>query len=534
MVYFSCANRVAPTGGTKDVMPPKILSSQPNTFSTRFNQKEIKIDFDEYIQLVELNKQLIISPLIDPIPEITVKKKSLLIELKKPLKENTTYTFNFGSAIADIHEKNIFENFQFVFSTGDYLDSLSISGKAAFAENLKTEKGILVMLYNETNDSIPYKKLPDYFAKTDESGNFKINNIGSGTYKIFALKDKNNNYLFDQPDEAIAFLDSPILVTDSTKADLKLFINPADKVRLKNTSVEETGKLKIIFNSRTEDLKIKTIGTEKNPWQLEEYSPNRDTLTLWMTDTTKDTLKLAFLQNDQPFDTATFVLKRKSTVKGKIAKKFSFNSSISNGTVDAGKDLILNFTHPVSNVNERNVIFKKDSIISTGITFSFSDSIKRTLVAKYPWKENENYELTFLPGALKDVFNSENDTAKIYFRLKAAAEYGSVLLKLKTDTSNTNYIVQIVNDKDEVIREKNTASSSDLLFDLLNPASYRFRIIYDENKNRWWDTGNYLKHIQPEKIIYYKEKINIRANWDLEQEWQLNQQPSANNGQFKK
>jgi Big-like domain-containing protein len=517
---FSCANRVIPSGGAKDVTPPKIISSSPENFSTNFNNKEIQIEFDEFIQLSDLNKQLIISPLIDPMPEITTNKRTLKVKFENPLKENTTYTFNFGSAIADMHEKNIFENFLLVFSTGDYLDSLSVSGKVINAENLETEKGILVMLYKENEDSVPYKKLPDYFTKTDSSGNYRINNISSGSFKLFALKDKNNNYLFDQPDELIAFSDSPVEMSDSSKADLKLFPNPPAKTRFKNSAFEEQGKLKLILNTRGDSLRLKAIGLTKNPWQLEEYSANRDTFTLWMSDTTLDSLKIVMMQNEQPFDTALFVLKKKSSGKGKKAKTFFFSSNALT-TLDAGKDLTLIFTHPVEAIDESKIIFKKDSVIAPGISFGFSDSIKRNLIVKYAWKENEKYELTFLPGAFKDIFNIENDTTMISFELKPVTEFGSVLLKLKTGDKSPNYIIQLVNDKDEVVREKIIASSGDLNFEFLNPGIYRFKIIFDDNKNKRWDTGNYMQKIQPENVVYFKENITVRANWDLEQEWNL-------------
>jgi hypothetical protein len=310
-------------------------------------------------------------------------------------------------------------------------------------------------------------------------------------------------------------------MSDSSKTDLKLFINPPAKTRLKNYTIEEQGKLKIFFNSRADDVHLTPISYTKNPWQAEEYSAGRDTFILWMNDTAIDSLKIVMLQNEQPFDTASFILKTKLPGKGTKAKSFLFNSNALSGTLDAGKDLLMVFTHPVSTVDESKIIFKKDSIQASGISYSFSDSIKRNFVVKYKWKENEDYELTFLPGAFKDIFNVTNDTSKISFRLKPATEFGSVLLKLKTDDKSPNYIIQVVSEKDDLIREKIIDSSGDLNFEFLNPGSYRLKIIFDKNKNKRWDAGNYLQKIQPEKVIYYKENITIRANWDLEQEWDL-------------
>lgn len=519
ILISSCANKVAPSGGEKDIIPPKLVTSTPENFSTRFNQQQIKIEFDEYIQLTELNKQLIISPLIDPAPEITVSKKTLVIRFDSLLKENTTYTFNFGSAVADIHEKNVYDNFQFVFSTGDYVDSLSLSGHVENADNLQPGKGVYVMLYKNPDDSLPYKKLPDYFAKTNEGGDFKINNIAAGSFKIFALSDKNSNYLFDQPDESIAFLAAPVVVGDTSKINLRLFKNLIEKIRLKNSGVGETGKLNIIFNTRAENVTYKTIGMEKNPWLSEQYSLNRDTVILWTADTTLDSLQIVLLQNGKVFDTANFVLKRKFTGKGGRSRALSFLSNASAGTLEPGKTLALEFSQPLVFIDESKIVFKKDSVITQGLRFEFTDSLKRTVHVNYEWKENEHYDLLFLPGAFQSMLHLKNDSLTLSFKLIPAVEFGNVQLKIKPGAESPQYLVQLVNEKDEVIREQIITTATAIDFNLLQPATYRIRMVYDENKNNRWDTGNYLRHLQPEKIIYYKENITVRANWDLELEW---------------
>ncbi|MEO8149824.1 MAG: Ig-like domain-containing domain, partial [Bacteroidia bacterium] len=183
LFVVSCAIRQQPSGGSKDLVPPKILHSLPENYTTNFIAKEIRIDFDEFIDLKELNKQLVISPLMKNDPEVSVKGKSLIIKLPDSLRQNTTYTLNFGNAIVDTHESNALDDFQYVFSTGPVLDSLQVNGEVKFAENLKTEKGIVVMLYNNLSDTVVYNTLPDYFAKTDSSGKFLIKNLRPDTYK---------------------------------------------------------------------------------------------------------------------------------------------------------------------------------------------------------------------------------------------------------------------------------------------------------------------------------------------------------------
>src|SRR5688572_15927279 len=168
LLASSCAIQVAPTGGEKDTIPPVVRKMDPENFSTNFQGQDIAMEFDEYIVLKDLPSQLVVSPPLRHAVETKVKKKTLEFHLQDTLLPNTTYTMNFGSAITDLHEENAIDDFQYVFSTGDIIDSLKISGTVENAFDKKTEKGIYVMLYRSTADSAPVKSLPDYFAKTAE------------------------------------------------------------------------------------------------------------------------------------------------------------------------------------------------------------------------------------------------------------------------------------------------------------------------------------------------------------------------------
>ena len=205
-----CAKVVAPTGGPKDVAPPKILSSDPPNQSTNFEGDKIEITFDEFIQLNDLNQNLVVSPPLEEKPEVLVKGKSLNIEFPVELEDSTTYNIYFGNSVQDYNENNPIENFQYVLSTGEYIDSMSVEGKILNAFNLLPEEDVLVMLYSEFSDSVPMKNIPEYISKTDEEGFFRINNIRNEEFKIFALRDANKNYLYDLPDEQIAFSDSVV------------------------------------------------------------------------------------------------------------------------------------------------------------------------------------------------------------------------------------------------------------------------------------------------------------------------------------
>ena len=214
LLLSDCAKIGSPTGGPRDEDPPKLVESEPENYSLNFEGNEIEITFDEYIRLNNINQELVISPPIGENPDVRLKNKSILINLMgTELKENTTYTLNFGMAIEDNNEGNELPNFEFVFSTGDYLDSLAVYGQVLEAFSLQPpEEPMTVMLYDTLSDSIVYREPPIYIGKTDEEGYFRIQNIRPDTFKLFALKDMNYNLLFDIPNEPVAFLDTVLLL----------------------------------------------------------------------------------------------------------------------------------------------------------------------------------------------------------------------------------------------------------------------------------------------------------------------------------
>ncbi|MCK5170734.1 MAG: Ig-like domain-containing protein, partial [Bacteroidales bacterium] len=210
MFFSGCAKIVAPTGGPKDEEHPLIVEIDPPDKTVNFDSKKISITFNEFIQLKDLNNNLIISPPVEEKPDIKVKGKALVIEFAEELKDSTTYNIYFGNSVQDYNEGNPIENFQYVLSTGSYIDSLSIKGQVINSFNLLPEEGVFVMLYKDSEDSVPIKQIPDYISKTNEEGYFRINNIRENQYKLFCLRDLNKNYLFDLPSEEIAYTDSLI------------------------------------------------------------------------------------------------------------------------------------------------------------------------------------------------------------------------------------------------------------------------------------------------------------------------------------
>jgi hypothetical protein len=516
LFFFACANRVTPTGGEKDVTPPVLITADPPNYSTDMLQHRISLRFDEYIILKDPAQQVIVSPLINPMPELSVKKKTLEIVMPDSLKSNTTYTINFGTAITDVHEGNVFP-FQYVFSTGPILDSLSISGKATDALTQTGKKGVKVMLYSSDDDSLPFKKKPDYFALTDSSGNFHINNISPGSYSLVASDDKNSNYINDNiQDEAIS-VKKRITLPDSSLFTLNYFTEQPKEVFIKSTSAAIPGRWDIVFNKSVIHPSVKSNSTEL----LSEWSAENDTLIVWSRDTIHDTLAVVINESGIPADTAIIKLKSRATVGGgrggaAVAKNI-FAESFTATTLIPGNDAVLKLMSPVSATDTSKIIFKEDSIRKS-FSFSFADSLKRTLHIRYNWKEGVSYHLKILPGAFVDFAERKNDTLDYDFAGKKINETGSIAIGISGIESG-NWLLQLLTKDFALLKEFRIDGPGKYEFNYVEPQQLKIRLINDENKNGKWDTGNYFQKREPEKTYYYNGDVQSRANWDVDIEW---------------
>lgn len=550
LFFYSCAQIVNPEGGPKDTQPPQVISYKPDSASLNFKEKSFTITFNEYVQLKDLNGQLVVSPPLIKAPDVKIKKKSVVVTIEDTLRENTTYTFNFGSAIQDITEGNYSEGFRYIFSTGPHLDSISLTGKVLNANDLKTESGILVMLYHDLNDSVPYKKTPSYFAKTKKDGSFGIYNIKPGKYKAFALKDINANYMYDSDEEQIGFAIEPIDLHKNDSITISLFKEVSQKLFIKKSTVAGYGHLLFVFNRPLQKTNIHSLYTTyKKQWYIEEYGKQRDSLHIWLHDAGEpDSLSIVLSENDKIIDTLFFNLLKKedafSVKKGK-GEKISL-SVISNagGTqpFDLNKKLWIEFNHPIKSFGaiEFSVpdsVKKHDCIMRVADDMPYKRVYELSCmkvmqneangglppILTVPLKEKEKYSYYMLPGLITDIFGLTNDTIKLEFTTREEKYYGTLKLKLKIPNTSNNMILQLLDDKEKVVSERLIADNKEFNYTQLAPHKYKFKIIYDANGNGKWDTGNYSQKLQPEKVIYSKEDITIRSNWDQEVEWSVEQ-----------
>ncbi|WCO01435.1 Ig-like domain-containing protein [Psychroserpens ponticola] len=514
-LLYTCANRGRPSGGEKDIDAPLITKEVPENFSTNFKGNEIRIYFNEYIKVKNLQKQLIISPPMDTEPTVTPlgsASKYIKIIINDTLEDNTTYAFNFGQSIVDNNEENPYEYYRYVFSTGDVIDSLSVKGTIMDAEKLKPDTFVSVMLYeldSTYTDSTVYKQKPKYITNTlDSLTSFSIDNIKEGQYKLIAIKDENGNFTFQQKSDKIGFYEDVISVPTDSTYTIKLFkeVLEFDAKRPKQIAGQKIG---FGYDGDNQDMTIELLG------DVPEGFEKRITK-----DKTKDTLYYWYKPKIE-IDSAQFVI-RNNTFVDTLTHKFRdierdslIIRAVQSGIINFTDDFILEGTVPFVNIDEKQVtILDKDSI-NVPFTTSFDELMNRCHF-KFEKKESDNYNIQILPNTFEDFFGHVNDTLNYALRTKTLADYTNIRVRLE----NAEYpvIVQLTTEKGEVKYEQ--FGTEPRLFDFknLDPNDYYIRVIYDTNGNQKWDSGNFLLQQQPERVSYASGIVEGRAGWDYPEE----------------
>lgn len=519
LYVVSCAKRSTPSGGDKDITPPKITSASPEQGTTNFNADKIRIYFDEYIKLKDLQKQLIVSPPLKNTPDIVPQgsaSRYLEIKLRDTLKENTTYVFNFGQSVVDNNEGNPYSFFSYVFSTGDYIDSLTVNGYITDALQKKADQFVSVMLYEVDStftDSIIYKKPPTYITNTLDSANtFQLTNLKEGKYMMVAMKDVANNYVFNQKTDKIAFISDFIEVPSDSVYRLNLF-KEITNYRATVPSLVSKNRILFGYEGDPKGMKIEMLSTPPDDFKYKILpDQKKDTLHYWFTPFEADSL-LFKVSKAEKIDTFTV------RIKDLYRDSLSINP-VQRGTINFNDPFAIAASIPIDKFNKDLVsIINKDSL---NVDFTSAiDTLKNTLNLKWDVQPNERYNIVLLPNALEDFYGNTNDTLSFNASSKSLADLGSVRVTLK-NVKSYPIIVQLTDDKGEVKYEK-IADEGISLFDFRNidPAKYSMRVIYDTNGNKKWDTGNYLLREQPEKVSHFPGIIEIRSNWELEQEFIL-------------
>ncbi len=510
---INCAKRGTPGGGPRDITSPEITKASPKLNTTNFKGKRIRISFNEYIKLNELQKQLIISPPLKQFPQIRPQGSAntfIDIIIKDTLRENTTYVLNFGQSIVDNNEGNPYSFFKYVFSTGDYIDSLTVSGFIKDAKKKEADEFVSVMLYeidSTYTDSIIYKKPPTYITNTlDSVVSFELTNLKAGKYMLIAMKDISSNNLFNQKTDKIAFIENFIEIPTDSIYTLNLFKEINDYRASKPSLVS---KNRIIFGYEGDPenkMNIELLSDVPDDFHYKIVKEHeKDTLNYWFTPIDVDSL---IFKVSHPTKIDTFNIKFKDLYNDSLILTPKERRNIKFGNpyiIHANIPLVKNDTNKIT-------LIDKDSI---SIPFNAEiDSLKNEFKILWEIAPSERYQLKMLPGALEDFYGNSNDTINYFINSKGYADLGSINVTLQNVTSFP-LIIQLIDDNGDVAVEQ-FADSSQFNYDFryLNPGNYFLRVIFDSNGNKKWDTGNYLQKLQPERIAYYPEAIELRANWE--------------------
>ncbi len=545
MYAVSCATIVSPTGGPKDITPPKMLSSQPSDLSTNFNGNKIVLNFDEYIELKTPEKYLLISPPLKNLPDIKIKGHSVVIKLEDSLRVNTTYNFYLGDAIVDISENNPLSNFNFAFSTGPDIDSLSLSGNVTDAYTRMPVKGALVMLYSDFADSLPMKQIPVYVSRTTENGNFRLNCLASGKYRAVALLDGNSDYMYNLPTEMIGFSSDSVQpyynavdLNDTNAAkqtdlgkqilvSINLFPEPDSTQRILKSTIAAKNRLMVAFRYPVSSPGFRALNiADSLPWAVQEWNHTNDTLNAWLLNI-PDTLQLEVSDLGAVLDTISIATAMKVTGKAKSSGKavpLRYTTSLGNGMLGYSKPLLLSFVNPVKtcDLSALKLTIKTATDTNTITPVArFTDSIQRHLLVTYNWNSNDKYDLYIPKSSLYDIYSDTCDSTHVMIQMRTVDEYGKFALVVNRLEQTCPVIIQLLTEKGLVVDQHIITNGKRVDFGLLAPAKYGLKAIMDANGNGRWDTGEFIKKIQPERVLVHPKIFEVRTNWELEETWDL-------------
>jgi len=514
---WSCANPTTLTGGKKDKTPPKVVKdgALPKNEQTNFVKQDITFTFDEWVKLNDVANEVVVSPPLAKNPEIKIKNKELIFAFHpdEVLKEDVTYTINFGEAVKDLTEGNP-AKLKYVFSTGDLIDSLVVDGFVIDAIKKEPVKDCLVMLYKNLSDTIVRTETPYYFDKTDENGRFEIGNVKEGSYKIFALaEDQGRRYLFDSETEGIGFLEEPVVVNDTLGKGIGLQIfKEKEELTLKGEKLVQYGHAKFIFNREPYELDI----SHEDVGQDLRYEYRKDTIHIWYD--TEDPF-LVYLANDTLW---TDTVQIKSLSKDEFVKTAKLNLKNSHDKakkVNRKDGIRLEFFSPLSIINNNLVDLYADTtqtIIDAAIEID-TTGFGVNVIAD--WTQSIPYELVLLPGAVENRYGAVNDTINLSYLMQSDEDFGEIKIVVTELDSTSNYILKLVTKSNREINRYIIRDQSNYSVDIpfMEPGDYKVEVIQDTNKNDRWDTGSYNNRRYPE-IIYTQNLEKLRANWTLEVE----------------
>ncbi len=515
-MLYGCATVTPPDGGPRDETPPQlVLERSTPPLQTNFAKQRITLTFDEWVVLEDVFNQVVVSPPLQYRPTVTLKGRTIFFDFdsREVLREDATYTINFGEAVKDLTEKNPADNLRFVFATGDVLDSLSVSGVIVDAKTGEPVEKVLFMLYDNLADSVVRTERPFYFARTDKEGKFRIENARAGALKGFALKDVDFNYRFNLPNEAIGFPDSLVVLSDSTPPLRIRLFEEARSLRVLEKEARNYGRATVTFNQPPRQLEF----SYEDIGQKIVYEYDKDTLIVWYNIETNQPWALNIQRDTSLRDT----LRVPGLSKGDFLEKARLvqtnrRSSQTAIPLNPDRHVMLGFNHPIAQIDTSLIRLYEDTLRTVVTPVIAPDTLSpRNFMLRYPWREGLTYALEAMPGAFQDIYGLRSDTIMIQYRAELRKAFGTMQLTLEGMQPDTNYVVQLLlNNNVATEFQVKGVETFTKEFRTMPPGEYTVQIIVDVNNNGRWDSGNYDLKRQPE-IIITKKLETLRANWEL-------------------
>ena len=595
LLIAGCANRgIGPQGGPKDEKPPQVVKESPENGTLNYNGKRVDIVFNEYIQLDDVSKNVLISPPQQHPPEVKAVGKKIMLVFEEPLQDSTTYTIDFGNAIGDFHEKNVLKGYTLSFSTCDVIDSLEVNGYIVNAEDLNPVSGVIIGIHANLDDTA-FSKIPfTRVGKTDQNGHFYVKNIREADYRIYGLGDVSRDFIY-QPGEGLAFTEDIIhpychtelegdtvwrdtidivandslgfdtiatRVVDTIRYATYTYYEPNDVIlwyfnedktrhyfqrcfrekahffRLQFAAPQDSlPAIRALRPSEVDSTKSDSAWVDWMDYALLQHSSGNDTIIYWLTDSLvikQDTLymEMTYMKSDSLYnlvaqtDTVLAVYraprvseKAKALMeKNKKPPVLAIQSNASAG-FDVYKDLILSMPTPVKEwVSDSLHLFHKIDTVYKPLRFSLEpvDSAYLQFRVVFPWKPEQQYELRIDSAAFYDVYGVTNKAGKHQLQLKSLDEYSTLTVKLSTYDDRAR--LQLLDKSEKIIKEL-PASRAGTKFEYISPNTYYLRLYIDENKDGKWTTGDWATHRQPEPVYYFPSKLQLRANWEFEEDF---------------
>lgn len=522
-----CAKQGYPSGGPKDETAPKAVAAKPANESRNFAGRQFSIAFDEYVTVKDADNNILISPPMRQKPEFTTKGKRLVVKINDTLQPNTTYLFQFKGAIVDFTEGNVLPSFEYVFSTGERMDTMMLAGRVLNARDGKPWKEpVTVMAYKVAGegqggavDTVATTKQPDFITRSDKEGVFAFHYVPAGHYRLVALEDKNRDLRLGRG-EAAAWEPTAVQAADSIDSATVTLL----RISAPDRRVQRVAKAEFTAKGRATIVTVMpmqspSLAGDSVVWRLND---RRDTMSVWFRNAACDSARLVLS------DTAlkdTLKLRYKAPKMGRRRRGAAKQNqaepmvkALCSGTSAFYDDLRLAFTVPVTAMADgaqAEVMRLKDSSVAQYALTLDSNGLGARIEATL--RSGEEYSVRLREKLFTDIFGHGSDS--LVFKL-TPQDYGTLVFHLVNRTGSP-VVLDVLDDKDTVVASRSVTASTEVRIPHLKAGTYRVRAVLDTDGNGAWSPGDYWTGSQPEYVIYYSKSLQVREKWEMEERWTL-------------